>query len=881
MKKFFKAMCIALLCVCATVGISACGGGESSGGQSSGSEEVKNPPVISNKPTDATLTFTTKANTYQFETAAYDGTITWISTVESVATISQDGLLTMLGAGNTEVIAKDEATGLKDSVVLTIVDGRVAETLTVTGLPQTLRVGDAAVQLSVTSSEDGAVDASYVSSNPGVATVSETGLLVPVGKGVTEITVTKAGSELATTIRVEVLGAAVASVQLCNMPKYGMLVGQSYPLSVVCQPADCEEYEIEWSVDNTDVVVLVGAGQMMAIAAGQATVTATVKGTQISASQTLTVSELSATSEDFRFATAGTANVMNVGPTIAFSNVDGEIVEYGNDQALQISTRGNNAYNYVMVEFDNLDAGNYKVSMLFKVIDGRHSGAIVLGGETKEMGYVMAGTALGDDHYAFYFTQNEAGSKKIAISAQQWKMEGTIIIDDILIEKVDEIPTTVAAGVVDDSSFDSVTMVNGQSCDINGVYVSPRKFATELVDDANGGKALKVTRLEGEYAYIAISLGNIKAGNYTLTMDIENSDYQAIVQVLQMNTVNGIWKAKTLQDIKYGELDTIFEHAEQNGNTYTLSFSVANDVDNFAIGLSTNLEASTGESIIIDNIVLSEAPVAQTIDFDKQNITVLGKLQAAGNVDLAKSMLITSEEINDKGYETEGDNTYYKATFVGWNTYSLFNLGTLPAGEYVIALEARLLSGQMSGRFVTMKKDNQQADVKFVQHDLVENVDYIKSGDQYIFLISLENTTSEFCIGYRSAADAAANFTLAYESLSIAQKVDAENVAITAQPQGTVMKGSTFNFAASVTPTAGVWYVLEWSVDDESIATIDANGKLTALKAGECTVTVTIAGTDIKASVIVTVEQSTLPPDVAGGEPEGTAPDGYGDWILQ
>ena len=860
MKKIWRAISIAALGVCTTLGFASCDtflnqGGDnssSSGNTNSSSQDssvvIKNAPVIRNKPTDNTLTITGEGNTYQFEVSDYDGDITWISTVNSVATISENGLLTMLGAGYTEVIAKDEVTGLSDSVVLTIVDGRISEVLTITGMPQTVRVGDEAVQLSVTSSQEDNVSVIYTSSNPGVATISETGLLTPVAKGITTITVTKTGTSIQASLQVEVLGAEIESVEVVNLPKFGMLVGNSYPLSATCYPLDCENYEIEWSVDNASVAVLDGLNNLVAISTGECTITATVKGTEITASKTVEVSELSNMREDFRFATVGTSNVMNVGPTITFNNVDGEIVEYGADQALKVTTRANNAYNNVTVNFGEIPAGNYKFSMMFKVLSGRHSGAMVKDSDSKEFGYIMATTALGNDEYCFYFNQETAGTKKFAFSAQQWKMMGEVLIDNIVLEKVDAIPDVEQAGKIEDATFDNFAYANGQPSNVNGVYVNPRKFATELVDDSNGGKALKITRVEGEYGYIALCFGDITAGNYTLTLDIENYDYQAILQVAQISNVNGLWNVSVLQDIKYGELDTIFEQAEQNGNIYTLSFSVAQDVENFALALSTNTKENAGESIIIDNVRLQQASKNIQVDFENATLPVVNKVTGAGNVDFGKGLIVTSQEIverSEQGYVTEDGNTYYMVKFLGWNTYSLINFGTLAPGKYTIKMDVKLLSGTMKGRFVT--------NINGVQTELTESA-YTKDGDTYTFVINVEETANEFCVGYRSVKETGANFTIAYDNISIAECVAPERVEISTYPQSAIKKYSTFDFAATVLPANSEDCKLVWSVDNGEIGEIDANGKFTAKQAGTCNVTVTIEGTQITASVAVTVE---------------------------
>jgi hypothetical protein len=473
------------------------------------------------------LTITAETNTYQFEIAEYDGEITWISTVTDVATISENGLLTLHRAGYTEVIVKDETSGLSDSVVLTITDERVAESLTITGVPETIRVGDTAIQLGANSTKDGVVTATYTSSNPSVATVSETGLLTPVESGVTTITATKVGTDIKVSLEIEVLGAAITSISIVDLPKYGMLVGNTYPLYAACAPENCEDYEVEWSIDNTDVAVLDSLGNLITIAKGQCTVTATVKGTDIKTEQVLTVSELSTDSEDFRFASIGTSNVFNVGPIITLSNVDGEIVEYGEDQALKIKTRGNGTYNYFAIDFGKKPAGQYKVTMRFDVQSGTHGGAIAKEGAADKFTTIGQSTNLGDNLYSFVLN-HEGGNAKLRFVDPDFNATGSVIIDDISIKELVFNPDALNVLPEGELTFDGVE--NGTNAAEYGVYA---KNGIVTVED--GAATLNVSRIE----QLVLSLGNVSKGIYKLKFDATlTGGYPAILQIVDGMTVD-------------------------------------------------------------------------------------------------------------------------------------------------------------------------------------------------------------------------------------------------------------------------------------------------------------------------------------------------------
>ncbi|WP_315081337.1 Ig-like domain-containing protein [uncultured Clostridium sp.] len=71
----------------------------------------------------------------------------------------------------------------------------------------------------------------------------------------------------------------------------------------------------------------------------------------------------------------------------------------------------------------------------------------------------------------------------------------------------------------------------------------------------------------------------------------------------------------------------------------------------------------------------------------------------------------------------------------------------------------------------------------------------------------------------------------------------------------TLKEGNSKTITATTTPSS---VDVEWSSSDETIATVDQNGKVIGVKEGTCTVTAKIDGTDLTADCIVTVTKEDI-----------------------
>jgi len=108
------------------------------------------------------------------------------------------------------------------------------------------------------------------------------------------------------------------------------------------------------------------------------------------------------------------------------------------------------------------------------------------------------------------------------------------------------------------------------------------------------------------------------------------------------------------------------------------------------------------------------------------------------------------------------------------------------------------------------------------------------------------------------------NPDIIYTSLPTAQtssfiivKVNIPTTGVTVTPTNqTINVGNTFTITPTVTPDNATDKSVIWTSSDDTIATVDANGKVTALKEGTATITATTNDGGFTASCIITVIKS-------------------------
>ena len=202
---------------------------------------------------------------------ATDKEISWASSKQSVATITQDGLVTAISEGTSNITAM---AGGKTGTCIVTVSKRVVEVASIELNKTELSLVEGEdFTLVATIKPDDATDKTITwnSSDASIASVAE-GKVKALKEGTTTISA-KAGEKTATcSVVVAKKIIAVTSVSL-NKTELSLTKGQSETLVATIKPDDATDKTVSWSSSNTGVAT-VEDGKVTAVGGGEAAITA-------------------------------------------------------------------------------------------------------------------------------------------------------------------------------------------------------------------------------------------------------------------------------------------------------------------------------------------------------------------------------------------------------------------------------------------------------------------------------------------------------------------------------------------------------------------------------------------------------------------------------
>ncbi|MBY5981558.1 Ig-like domain-containing protein [Ferrimonas balearica] len=243
--------------------------------------------------TPAAVTLAKGSGTGLTATATYsDGTtadvtkeVDWTSQHSAVATITASGQLQGVTQGSTRITASKD--GISSNSVTVDVTAATITTIRVTPVSLTLAKGTTESMVAIATYSDGSsVDisssASWLSTDTGVATISNAGLLSAVAKGTGAVTAAKDGV-VSNTVGVKVTEAVVVSIDakpdLPGLELAKGLTGQATAQATYSDGTTADVTSlVAWQSTDTAVATVSVAGLVSGVAVGETTVSATYSG---------------------------------------------------------------------------------------------------------------------------------------------------------------------------------------------------------------------------------------------------------------------------------------------------------------------------------------------------------------------------------------------------------------------------------------------------------------------------------------------------------------------------------------------------------------------------------------------------------------------------
>ncbi|MBO5350401.1 MAG: Ig-like domain-containing protein [Alistipes sp.] len=208
-------------------------------------------------------------------TTALDRDVEWSSTNASVATVSDNGVVTAVGPGNATIIAKTVDGGLTATCKVSVVT--LAQEITFDCTELEIYNGESyTLQATVLPEDTSNKSLSWASSNTAVATVDENGTITPVKAGTTTITATSMdGTGIKCSCQVTVLQHS-ESITLDAESAF-LYIGDKKQLTATILPADASNQKVVWSSSDDTIASVDQEGLVTALKVGKVQITATAE----------------------------------------------------------------------------------------------------------------------------------------------------------------------------------------------------------------------------------------------------------------------------------------------------------------------------------------------------------------------------------------------------------------------------------------------------------------------------------------------------------------------------------------------------------------------------------------------------------------------------
>jgi uncharacterized protein YjdB len=244
----------------------------------------------------------------------------WASSNPTIATVSSSGNVTTISHGSATITASLDSKTATASIGVDVPPPEPVATITVTLNAGTITVGQTTQAVAALKDANGNVltgrTITWTSAATALATVSSSGLVSAIAAGSATITATSESKTGNATVVIQSGAPAPVATVALSATSTSMFVGQSQLVTVTLKDVlgnTLTGRTVTWSSSNLAAITVAPSGQITAVGAGNATVTATSEGKSGTMAFTVTTSPVAPVSS---VALTATGTSLTVGQTM-------------------------------------------------------------------------------------------------------------------------------------------------------------------------------------------------------------------------------------------------------------------------------------------------------------------------------------------------------------------------------------------------------------------------------------------------------------------------------------------------------------------------------------------------------------------------------------
>lgn len=820
---------------------------------------------------------------------ATNKTVTWRSADNSIATVSEDGVITGVSLGTVNVYATAaDGSNVTATCIVNVVPTMATGINIDTPESTSFKVGET-IQLTATVTPGNATDKSvrWTSSDNSIAKVDTDGLVTAVKEGTVRIKATNS-ADIEAEIELTVIPTLAESISVIPS-EVTLKVGEAFDLQYIISPETTTDKTINWTSSDNNIVAVSDKGNIVAISLGEATIYAgTADGSGLSAECKVSVIPTPATGIKIEY--SGKTNLF-VGESVKLNAevtpddaTDKTVIwQTQNAEILTVDNNGNVvATGLGEAWISATNSAGQSSYMTFKVIPTPVSNIELSAsvtdiqvGQTTQINAIVSPDNATDKSLSWDSNNGSIASVdqnglvtgrsvgEVDINARA--TDGSGVIQAI---RINVVPTPVET--VSISAEGSTTLKATETLQLSA-SISPANATDKNVVWSSDNESIATVDQYGTVTAVSVGKATITATVGGKSSTIEITVEKTLAEAIALNRTSAIMKVDgemqltvqftpettTDKTIKWTSSDTSIASVSENGTIRALQLgecditATAQDGSDMSATCHIKVEETAAESIAISPKGPFTLHIGETVQL---GATVLPATATDKSV---------TWQSQTAGVSVDEDGLVTALAPVENNWIMATNSAGQTDIVYVTVLPTMVSAIETSKSEVTLRVGKSEKIIATIlPSDATDKRVMWSSQNENVAIVSNDGTITALSIGETTVTVKAIDGSDINTVIKVSVvPTPAESIRIN-EPQSTSFRvGETINLTADVTPDDATDKSITWSSSDESIASVDAIGKVTANGVGRVLIRATNSAgryDEIELTVVPTLAQSIL-----------------------